>query len=259
MSGYHFKTLGIEETAGCVTVTIDRSEHNNSINILLLNEINLLFDNVELNPDVRLVILKGNNQVFCTGMDFDEVVKIDHNNRDEVEKYASSYFSLLERFTRTCKIIVSIIDGKATAGGIGFVAASDYAIATERASFSLSETLFGLLPACVIPFLIRRTGFQKAYLMTLTTQNINAEKAYSSGLIDELTNTPDESVRLFLLRVNRIKAETVVDLKEYFKRMWIINEQVKKDAVNQITELLCKHDNMEKIKAFVEKGQFPWE
>ncbi len=259
MSGYSFKTIIIEETAGAVTVTINRPEHNNSINSLLLKEINLLLDRVELNPNVRLVILKGQNEVFCTGMDFDEIVNINYKNRGEVEEYANSYFNLLERFTSTSKIIVSIIDGKATAGGIGFVAASDYSIATEKASFSLSEALFGLLPACVIPFLIRRTGFQKAYLMTLTTQNIKAEKAYASGLIDELTNTPDESIRLFLLRLNRIKEETVGTLKDYFKRMWIINEQVQKEAVNQITELLCKDINREKIKAFVEKGQFPWE
>jgi len=49
---------------------------------------------------------------------------------------------------------------------LGFVAASDIVLADETAQFSLSELLFGLYPACVLPFLIRRTGFQKAHYLT---------------------------------------------------------------------------------------------
>nr|WP_269820011.1 enoyl-CoA hydratase-related protein [Bacillus velezensis] len=42
--------------------------------------------------------------------------------------------------------------GVANAGGIGFVAASDIVIADDTAVFSLSELLFGLFPAMVLPF-----------------------------------------------------------------------------------------------------------
>jgi len=52
-------------------------------------------------------------------------------------------------------VTISHVRGKANAGGIGFVAASDIVLADETAQFSLSELLFGLYPACVLPFLIR--------------------------------------------------------------------------------------------------------
>lgn len=81
-------------------------------------------------------------------------------------------------------VTISHVRGKANAGGLGFVAASDIVLANETAQFSLSELLFGLYPACVLLFLIRRIGFQRAHYFTLMTQPISAKQACEWGLVD---------------------------------------------------------------------------
>jgi len=62
----------------------------------------------------------------------------------------------------TCnKVVIAKVEGKVNAGGVGLVAASDIVVAHTQATFGLSEALFGLLPACVMPFLIRKSVIKK--------------------------------------------------------------------------------------------------
>ena len=87
------------------------------------------------------------------------------------------YMDTLRRITLFSKVVISCVDGQVLAGGVGLVACSDLVIATSKAEFGLSEALWGLLPAMVLPYLIRKVGVQKAYFMTLTTIRISVEEA----------------------------------------------------------------------------------
>lgn len=262
VSYMNYETILVNKSPKILTITINRPDNNNSINSLLMDEMNSALDLVENDSEIRIVVLEGQNGVFCTGMDFKEISNIDDINikdREAQEKYTSRYFQTLKRFTQSPKVVVSKVDGRVNAGGVGLVAASDYVVATERSSFSLSEALFGLLPAMVIPFLIRRVGFQKAYLMTMTTQQISAQRGYEVGLVDELSEDLDETIRRFLVRIGRIKETTVLTLKSYFQKMWIMTEQMEEEAVKQITNLICNPENIEGIKNFIKDQKFPWQ
>jgi polyketide biosynthesis enoyl-CoA hydratase PksH len=79
---------------------------------------------------------------------------------------------------------MSHVRGTSNAGGTGFVAASDIVIADNTAQFSLSELLFGLYPACVLPFLTKRIGFRKAHYLTLMTNPISVQQANAWNLVD---------------------------------------------------------------------------
>lgn len=100
----------------------------------------------------------------------------------------------MRQLAESSKIIVAKVQGKVNAGGIGLVAGSDLVVADNEASFALSELLFGLLPAMVLPFLIQRVGLQRAKLLALTTQPIQAAEAQRWGLVDEIGADPKPSV-----------------------------------------------------------------
>lgn len=253
-----YETLAITKTPKIATITINRPERKNSINSVLLDEMNRAFDMLENDPEVRIIALQGKGGYFCTGMDFNEISQIDTTDRDGVKRFASAYLDILKRFTRSSKVIVSIIDGAVNAGGIGFAAASDVVFSTGRATFSLSEAMFGLLPANVLPFLIRRIGFQKSYFLTLTTRQIDADYARSINLVDEITENPADSLRRLMLRIIRIKGDTIVNIKDYFTKMWIITREMEEIAVEQITDLICDKNNMEGIINFVAHQTPPW-
>jgi len=253
----NYQTLHIIESSNSLTLTLHRPDERNSINMRLLTELHHVLDIAENNSHYRSVILQGENGVFCTGMDFHELLNDIPDST--YENFANSYMSLLKRFTQTSKIIISLLDGQVLAGGVGLAAASDLILSTQRTQLSLTEALWGLLPACVMPFLIRRIGFQKAYYMTLTMDTMNAETAHKIGLIDEVTDNLQDNLRLLLLRFNRISQQTVGDLKSYFRKMWIITDAMESTAVNELCRLATNKNVRTNIKNYIEHQQFPWE
>lgn len=253
-----FETLLVEPGPRSVAITIHRPERNNSINAGLVRDLNAALDEAERSAACRAVILQGRPGLFCTGMDFVEAARSQGgaaSERMEIE----GYMGLLKRFVRSPKVIIAKLDGKVVAGGVGLVAASDLVIATPRTDFSLSEALWGILPCCVIPFLIRRVGFQKAYAMTLTTRTWSAAEAAAIHLVDEVSETPDDAIRRLMLRLGLLEDETITDLKAYFQKMWILSPEMERAAVNEISRLVEKPRVQKGIAEFVASGRFPWE
>lgn len=250
----HYQTLLVTESLHSLTITLHRPEQRNSINTLLLTELHQVLDFAERQVKYRFIILQGENKVFCTGMDFHEAGHITSNN-----DFSTLYMSLLIRLTKTPKVIISLLDGQVLAGGVGLVAASDLVLGTAHTQFNLPEVIWGLLPACVMPFLIRRIGFQKAYYMTLTTQTVSATQAYAMGLMDEIADDLTENLHRLILRLQRISEETIGDLKTYFKKMWIVTDEMEMIAVDELRRLTMSQRVQSNIKNFIEHQQFPWE
>ncbi|MCC5024685.1 MAG: enoyl-CoA hydratase/isomerase family protein [Candidatus Synoicihabitans palmerolidicus] len=249
-----FETLLVESTALTVSITINRPERANSINATLLRELNAALDEAERISTCRMILLRGGAGVFCTGMDFVEIA-----GESESQMAAADYMAILKRLASSPKTIVAVVDGKVMAGGVGLVAASDLVLATSRSVFSLSEALWGILPCCVVPFLIRRVGFQQAYAMTMTTRTLSVAEALNHHLVDEVTDELDEALRRLSLRLGRLTDETVVELKSYFQKMWMLTPEMEQTAVTEIGRLLNKPTVREGIANFVNAGRFPWE
>jgi polyketide biosynthesis enoyl-CoA hydratase PksH len=262
MNGYNmnittraFSTIQVLVQRAVVTIRLNRPEAGNTINDTLISELLEVLDSVEQDAGTVVIVLEGSQEYFCTGMDFQSF----SDDPGSLFADADKCYELLQRFSLSSKIIVSKVEGKVNAGGVGLVAASDIVIAGEQASFGLSEALFGLLPACVLPFLIRRVGYQKAQWMALTTQPIPAEKAAQIGLVDELSAHPADALRRSLLRLTKLNPGTVGDLKEYMSRLWIIREETRKLATDKLASLMASEKVQSNIRNFVQNKQLPWD
>lgn len=251
-----YKTIEIQTNAGITTLSFNRPEHRNSLNRELLAELGEALRECESNTACKLIVFAGKNNVFCTGMDFQELSRQDPEAGDTI---SPAYMALLRSISQVPKIVVSKVDGEVMAGGVGIVAASDLVMASPKSQFSLSEALWGLLPACVTPYLIRRVGFQTAFRMTLTTMPINAEEAKRVNLVDELTDTLDDAVRKLYLRVSRLESSTVGEIKQFFRQMWIITNDMEAGAVQETSRLVQDPRVLENIRNFIEHKRFPWD
>ena len=244
-------SIDYKENIGTVEITIDRPESKNAINLSLLQEIHQALDVTEKNPKIKTVLIKGNEQFFCTGMDFKDA--------GNEEAFAAAYGNLLKRFAASSRTIVSLCEGKVIAGGVGFAAASDIVIAHSSAVFSLTEIMWGLLPANVLPYLIRKTGFQPAYFMTLSSQRILAGEAKEIHLVDILSDDPYTEFLKLNERLSKIDPETISKAKSYFRKLWLINEDTEKLAIDTLTSLRKEPLVQKNIKNYVEKGILPWQ
>ena len=254
----NWQTIEVDVKRGIATIQINRAEQNNSLNTILIREMITCFDHYEADHSIKLIIIKGNPTHFCTGLDFQAIA----NQTDDALSSTDDpdlYYELLKKISLCSKIVIAAVEGKVNAGGIGIVAACDLVFAGENASFGLSEALFGLLPACVMPFLIQRIGFQKAKWLTLITQAISVEKATQIGLVDESTTDLDNLLRITSLRLLKLENDTVGELKNYMSKLWIINDETQRLAVEKINQLLYSDKVQTNIYNFVHYNKFPWE
>lgn len=250
--------LRVEPRGAIVTLVLDRPSHRNALDEVVIGSMHAALDRACEDPSCRVIVLRGQPGVFCTGMDLERLEQMFPEPEDPAPS-RSPYMDLLKRFASIERCVVSLVDGTVLAGGVGLVAASDFVIATERSTFGLSEALWGLLPAMVTPFLIRRVGFQRAYRMALTTETLDATEAAAIGLVDEVSADAESRLRTRCQRMSRLAPETIGDLKRFFHEHWILTEELEAASVGELHRLVRSPRIRDNIRGYVEQGRFPWE
>jgi polyketide biosynthesis enoyl-CoA hydratase PksH len=250
-----YATLQLSTKPETLCLKLARPDRKNSINRQLIQELHQALDHAE-STGYRIVVLEGEPGLFCTGLDFEDLAPADGCGTAPMAP--AEYMTLLKRFASTSRVMMAKLDGTVSAGGVGLVAACDLVISTRRTQFTLPEALWGLLPGCVLPFLIRRVGFQKAYAMTLTTQSLSAEDAHRIHLVDELTEDPDEVIRRITVRQVKVDADTVLLLKRYFRSLWLLDDEMEQFATEEVTKLAARPEVQDRIHQFLSHKQYPW-
>lgn len=250
-----YETLKVRLDDDICFVQIYRPEANNTINDCLIDEFTQVLNLCE--ERVKIVVIEGLPEVFCFGADFNE---INDNSDKEIQKQdPGPIYDLWLRLASGPYITVAHVQGKANAGGIGFVAACDMVISSDEAVYSLSELLFGLMPACVLPFIIRRMGFSQANFMTLMTQPISAKQAKDWGLVDVCDENSKNQLRKQLLRLRRLSKSGITRYKNYMNKLDDSLISAKEKALAANIEVFSDEENLAKITRYVKTGQFPWE
>jgi polyketide biosynthesis enoyl-CoA hydratase PksH len=252
----NYETIKVQFQESICFLQIDRPEANNTISSQLVAECNDVLSACE--ESATVVVLSGSPEVFCFGADFKAIAGASHGAHQQDDGPGPLY-DLWLRMATGPYITISHVRGKANAGGVGFVAASDIVLADETAQFSLSELLFGVYPACVLPFLIRRIGFQKAHYLTLMTQPIPAKQALEWGLVDAYEPQSEPLLRRHLQRLRRLSKVAIRRYKTYMTRISVPLQDLKSPAVAGNLEVFSDADNLQAITRYVERGLFPWE
>lgn len=251
-----YQTIKVQFQESICFLQIDRPQANNTISRQLVAECHDVLSACE--ESTTVVVVSGSPDVFCSGADFTAIASTS-TKPYEPDDGPGPLYDLWLRLATGPYVTISHVRGKANAGGVGFVAASDIVLADETAQFSLSELLFGLYPACVLPFLIRRIGFQKAHYLTLMTQPISAKQASELGLVDACEPLSEVLVRRHLQRLRRLSKIAIRRYKTYMSRICEPLQDLKSPAVAANLEVFSDADNLQAIARYVERGVFPWE
>lgn len=251
-----YDTINVRFQERVCFIQINRPEANNTINDRLIEECSKVLTVCE--ESITIVVLEGLPEVFCFGADFQGIHK-DISSGHKSNQNSEPLYDLWLKLATGPYITISHVRGKANAGGVGFVAASDIVLADRTAQFSLSELLFGLFPACVLPFLIRRIGLQRANYMTLMTQPISVEQAFTWGLVDAYETQTDSLLRKHLLRLRYLPKMGILRYKRYLGKINNLITRSKSLAIEANLEVFTDVQNLEGIYRYIEKGKFPWE
>jgi len=235
-----------------------RPAAGNTLNAALVTALDAALDTLDADEGLRVLAIQGREGVFCDGMDFAEAMSTEVSAPAELEQRILPFWRLLMRIGQARKTVIAAIDGRASAGGLGLAAACDLVFATPGSGFGLTELLFGLVPATIAPWLVRRMGWQAAWRLTLTAQRIEAEEARAIGLVDEVVPVLDDAVRRVLIKVDRMEPGAVAAAKAYFQGLAPIDTAMERRALDLICARVGDPAVMAGIRRFAAGGGLPW-
>lgn len=250
------ETLKVTTAGGICRITFDRPQVGNAINARMIEEFAAVLDQCENDPGdtpVSVVVIEGGSDVFCAGGDFEAVAE--NGSAGDPEPLYNIWLKLSEGSFVT----ISLVKGRVNAGGVGFAAACDIVIADKSASFGLSELLFGLYPACVLPFLIKRIGRQHAHYMTLMTKPVTATDALETGLVDILCEDTEVALRQHLARLKHLSKPAISRYKAYMTSCSGNPQADKASALEANRAVFSDPDVLAGIRRYVTDLKLPWE
>ncbi|MGJ7610029.1 MULTISPECIES: enoyl-CoA hydratase-related protein [unclassified Variovorax] len=168
------------------TVTIDRPEVLNAIDLPTEAALQRIWSEIEARDDIRAVVLTGaGERSFCAGADLKNT-----SNLKGVEYWAAArpggFGGIALRETLDVPVIARV-NGFALGGGFEMVLGCDIVVACEEASFGLPEPLVGRLPLDGGMLLLQRQiPYRQAMGMMLTGQRVKAQRALEMGLVNEV-------------------------------------------------------------------------
>jgi enoyl-CoA hydratase/carnithine racemase len=188
----HYQNITVEREDRLYFVTINRPEVMNALNPQTHAEMAHAFDNFETDPDLWVAILTGaGDAAFCAGGDI--AAMVDARTADDYKVPDSGYGGLTNRFTCD-KPIIAAVNGLALGGGFELALSADIVIAADTAMFGLPEPKIGTAAvASGMHRLVRDIGLKQAMGILLTAEFVDAQKALSLGLVNEVVSASELS------------------------------------------------------------------
>jgi len=181
------QTIRIGERApGVAQVTMARPAVFNAFDETMIGELDAAFAQLEADVSVRVIVLAGDGKHFSAGADLQWMQRASTASLDWNLEDARRFANMLARIERCAKPVVGRVQGAALGGGVGLACACDVLIASEDATFAVSEAKFGILPAVIGPYVINALGKRQARRLALTTQRIRAAQALTMGLVSQV-------------------------------------------------------------------------
>ncbi|CAN7061036.1 unnamed protein product [Brassica rapa subsp. trilocularis] len=173
----------VEEKPSVRILTLNRPKQLNALSLNMVTRLLQLFLAYEVDPTVKLVILKGQGRAFCAGGDVSAVVRdIRLGKWRRSADFMSLEYTLNYVMATYCKAQISILNGIVMGGGAGVCVHGRFRIATENTVFAMPETALGLFPDVGASyFLSRLSGFFGEYV-GLTGARLNGAEMLACGL-----------------------------------------------------------------------------
>lgn len=206
-----YNTLLYEKEDGIGIVTINRPDALNALNGEVYSELYELFQDIENDAEVRVVILTGSGEkAFVAGSD---IVEMQPQSSTEINGFVAKARMASDRIYTLSKPVIAAINGYALGGGCELIMCCDLRIASEKARFGQPEINVGVIPgAGGTQRLTRLVGMTRAKELLYTGDMIDAGTALTIGLVnkvvpaDSLMTETGELARKLLTKSGRILA-----------------------------------------------------
>ncbi|MEK9845558.1 enoyl-CoA hydratase/isomerase family protein [Thalassospira sp.] len=247
---------------GVATITLNRPDIHNAFDDVLIADLTGKIETLDADPLVRVIILTGAGKSFSAGADLNWMKRMAGYSHAENLADSRALAKLMKVLNFASKPTIALVNGAAFGGGVGLAACCDIVIASDRASFCLSEVKLGLIPAVISPYVVEAIGVNQARRYFLSAERFNAETAKQIGLVheivagNELTARGNEVANILL--ANGPAAMHAAKDLIYAVANKPISDAVIDDTAHRIADQRASDEGREGVGAFLEKRPANW-
>ena len=257
------QSLAIEHQGPVGLVTLNRPERHNAFDDALIAELTQALRELEGDDAVRIVVLSGAGKSFSAGADLNWMKRMSGFSKEENQRDAMGLGALMRTLAHLRKPTLARVHGAAYGGGVGLVACCDIAVATQAATFSLSEVKLGLIPAVIAPYVVAAIGERQARRYFLTGERFDSGQAWRMGLVHELTRDDEELDQRLgeivdaLLQCGPVAQREAKELIRAVAHRPVTSEVIQ-DTAERIARVRASPEGREGVTAFLEKRKASW-
>ncbi len=257
-----FKTLEVTVNHRVAVLWLAREAVRNAFNEVSIAELTSAFNQFGNDDEVRAIVLAAQGPAFCAGADLDWMRRMAGYSSAENEADAMKLATMLRTIYECPKPVIARVHGDVYAGGVGLVAACDISVASLDASFCLSETKLGLIPATIGPYVLRAMNANAARRYFLTAEKFTAGEAFRIGLVHDIT-PPEEldgKVNEILGALMLTSQNAVTQAKRLVRDLTArpIDDGLVADTAQRIAAIRASADGREGVRSFLEKRKPQW-
>ena len=248
----NFENVTVEKDGAVGVVTLNRPQALNALSYGLVKDLSLAMQELDQDPEVRVIVVTGGEKVFAAGADIKEMA-----DRGPFDERIQERLAYRDKINKITKPVIAAVSGFALGGGCELAMSCDIIIAAENARFGQPEVNLGIIPGSGgTQRLTHVLGKHRAMELVLTGDMLNASDAERLGLVNRVV--PAELVLEEAKNVaQKIAAKPALAIKA-------AKEAVLKAANAPLDEgleferksfylLFASEDRSEGMKAFLEK------
>jgi methylglutaconyl-CoA hydratase len=227
----------------------------------MLEELLNFLQDVYTGDQAGVLVLMGRGKTFSAGADLSMMGNTAERQRDEIIAEASLFYDCFDSLYRLPIPSIAYAHGGVHGGANGLLAACDFCYCDAGTRFSFGEVRFGLVPATVAPFVVRRTGITRAKHWMLGAYGFDAAEAKEAGLVDGIfeINSSDQKI----LELSAKLAGNAPGAVSATKKLLLdlddkADQELRRFCTGLIAQARMTDEAKEGITAFFEKREPSW-
>jgi enoyl-CoA hydratase/carnithine racemase len=197
-----FETLTVSLDDGVAWVSLARPQVRNAINQQMQQELRRVWTGFRYDDDVRCVVLTGEGESFCTGIDRSEAVSDDNNAamaEGDYPGYPTPWMyddpgrDIGPKSCDLWKPVIAAVNGMACGGAFYMLGEIEFIIASDDAVFFDPHVTYGMTAAFEPMQMLSKMPFHEIMRLSLlgAHERMSAERAWQVGLVSEVVPRDD--------------------------------------------------------------------
>ena len=268
----------LDITGPTATITLDRVDAYNALNIQLISEITEFLDwtaqrsvgskgslrDSSGSEYLRVLVLRSSGKHFCAGADInmmrDAGSKPPEENRADSGRLDRLFHTL---WSHPC-FTIGCVQGVALGGGAGLVSCLDQVIAEPNTRIALSEAKLGILPAVIGPYVYRKVGSAEFRRLSMLASRVGADEALRIGLVNSIADSAEDfdstaqSVIDDLMSSGPMAVTEAKRLSEKLDTWTDSFEELRQWTLDKTSEMRGSHEGQEGLSSFLERRPPDW-